>query len=58
MEIAKRVRKAVDLRPRAIIERLSLLNPARIKYVQTAKNGHFGNASFPWEALDLVDQLQ
>lgn len=57
-EIVKRVKNAVDLRPRAIIERLSLLKPERIQYVQTAKNGHFGNASFPWEATDLVNQLQ
>jgi S-adenosylmethionine synthetase len=57
-EIARRVRKAVDLRPRAIIERLSLLKPERIQYVKTAKNGHFGNASFPWEATDLANDLQ
>ena len=57
-EIVRRVRKAVDLRPRAIIERLSLLKPERIQYVKTAKNGHFGNASFPWEATDLVNDLQ
>ncbi len=57
-EIVKRVKSAVDLRPRAIIERLSLLDANRIKYVQTAKNGHFGNASFPWEATDLVNLLQ
>jgi S-adenosylmethionine synthetase len=57
-EIARRVRKAIDLRPRAMIERLQLLNPARIKYVETAKNGHFGNPSFPWEQTDLADNLQ
>ncbi len=57
-EIVKRVKSAVDLRPRAIIERLSLLDANRIKYVQTAKNGHFGNASFPWEATDLINLLQ
>lgn len=57
-EIVRRVRKAIDLRPRAMIEKLSLLNPNKIKYLETAKNGHFGNASFPWEALDLVSSLQ
>jgi S-adenosylmethionine synthetase len=57
-EIVARVRKAVDLRPRAMIERLCLLNPDRIQYVQTAKNGHFGNAAFPWEQLDLVEALR
>jgi S-adenosylmethionine synthetase len=57
-EISARVRDAVDLRPRAITERLQLLNPHRIKYLQTAKNGHFGNAAFPWEQTDLVDKLK
>ena len=57
-EIVTRIRKAVDLRPRAIIARLSLLDSSRIKYVQTAKNGHFGNPSFPWEATDLVNELK
>jgi S-adenosylmethionine synthetase len=56
--ISTRVRAAVDLRPRAIIERLSLLNPDRIKYLDTAKNGHFGHVNFPWEKTDLVDKLQ
>ncbi len=56
-EIVRRVRKAIDLRPRAMIERLDLLNPSRIKYVQTAKNGHFGNGAFPWENTDLAAQL-
>jgi S-adenosylmethionine synthetase len=56
--ISTRVRAAVDLRPRAIIERLSLLNPEKIKYLDTAKNGHFGHTSFPWEQTDLVDKLQ
>ncbi len=56
-EIVRRIRKAVDLRPRAMIERLQLLNPARIKYVETAKNGHFGNPSFPWEQTDLAAAL-
>jgi S-adenosylmethionine synthetase len=56
-EIVRRVRKAIDLRPRAMIARLQLLDPARIKYVETAKNGHFGNASFPWEQTDLAAAL-
>jgi S-adenosylmethionine synthetase len=56
-EIVKRVRKAVDLRPRAMIERLCLLNSDRIQYVMTAKNGHFGNPAFPWEATDLAGQI-
>ncbi len=56
-EIVRRVRKAIDLRPRAMIERLQLLNPARIQYLETARNGHFGNPAFPWEQTDLRDQL-
>ncbi len=56
-EIVLRVRKAIDLRPRAMIEKLQLLNPARIKYLATAKNGHFGNSAFPWEETDLAAQL-
>lgn len=57
-EIVRRVRKAVDLRPYAMIERLQLLNSARIQYLQTARNGHFGNTAFPWEQTDLVSALQ
>lgn len=56
-DIAKRVRESIDLRPRAMIERLQLLNPSRIKYLETARNGHFGNASFPWEQTDLATTL-
>jgi S-adenosylmethionine synthetase len=56
-EIVRRVRKAIDLRPRAMIERLQLLNPVRIQYLDTAKNGHFGNPAFPWEQTDLADKL-
>ena len=56
-EIVLRVRKAIDLRPRAMIEKLQLLNPSRIKYLATAKSGHFGNSAFPWEETDLAAQL-
>ncbi len=56
-EIVARVRKAIDLRPRAMIERLQLLNPKRIQYLATAKNGHFGNSAFPWEETDLAAKL-
>ena len=56
-EIVARVRKAIDLRPRAMIERLELLNSDRIKYLKTAKNGHFGNPEFPWEQTDLAASL-
>ena len=56
-EIVARVRRAIDLRPAAMIEKLELLNPNRIKYLETAKNGHFGKPGFPWEATDLAASL-
>jgi S-adenosylmethionine synthetase len=45
-EIAERVRKAYDLSPQGIIDHLGLRS---VKYLPTAKNGHFGNPDFPWE---------
>jgi S-adenosylmethionine synthetase len=45
-EISARVRKAYDLSPQGIIDLLGLRS---IKYLPTAKNGHFGNPDFPWE---------
>jgi S-adenosylmethionine synthetase len=57
LEIVARIRKAMDLRPRAMIEKLELLNPARIKYLETAKNGHFGPSRFPWEQTDLAAEI-
>jgi S-adenosylmethionine synthetase len=56
-EIVKRIRSVVDLRPRAMIERLQLLDSGRIQYLATAKNGHFGNPAFPWEQTDLAARL-
>ncbi len=56
-EIARRVRAAMDLRPRAMIEKLNLLSPAHIQYLQTARNGHFGKPGFPWEQTDLAGAL-
>ncbi len=54
-EIAKRVRDVFDMSPTGIIERLGLLN---IAYLPTAKNGHFGNPAFPWEATGPAAQLK
>lgn len=45
-EIVQRVNKTFDLTPKGIIEHLDLRRPI---YRETAKNGHFGNAAFPWE---------
>jgi S-adenosylmethionine synthetase len=55
--IAARLREVVDLRPYFIIERLQLTNSKRIKYLDTARNGHFGPSQFPWEETDLAAKL-
>lgn len=54
--IAELVRKYFDLRPRAIIDELKLLNPI---YLQTAAYGHFGrdDLDLSWEKCDKVAQL-
>jgi len=52
--LEKAVAEVFDLRPKAIIETLNLRRPI---YLQTAKNGHFGNPDFPWEKTDRVDAL-
>ena len=54
-QLVEIVRDTFDLRPRAIIERLNLLQP---HYCATAAYGHFGRSEFSWEALDAVDQLK
>ena len=43
-----------DLRPKAIIDKLGLLNPI---YKKTAAYGHFGKDGLPWEKVDMVDDL-
>jgi S-adenosylmethionine synthetase len=54
-EIEKRVRKAFDLSPAAIIKHLDLRRPI---YLPTARNGHFGNPSFPWERTSDAERLK
>ena len=54
-QLVEIVRDTFDLRPRAIIERLNLLQP---HYCATAAYGHFGRSEFSWEALDDVAQLK
>ncbi|MDT0630236.1 methionine adenosyltransferase [Rubrivirga sp. S365] len=58
--LAEIVTETVDLRPRAIIDRLGLLaaNGERPRYRDTAAYGHFGRDAFPWERLDLVGAFQ
>jgi S-adenosylmethionine synthetase len=56
-EIAERIRRAIDLRPRAIIDRLKLRRPV---YAKTTNYGHFGreDPDFTWEKTDCVDALK
>lgn len=54
-EIVKKVRAAFDMSPAGIIKHLDLRRPI---YLQTAKNGHFGNSSFPWESTAHADALR
>ncbi len=49
------LREVVDLRPRAIGERLALQRPV---YAKTAAYGHFGRGDFTWEKVDLVPDLR
>jgi len=54
--LADLLSQVFDLRPRAIIESLSLRRPI---YLPTAAYGHFGRDDIdaPWERLDLVNVL-
>jgi S-adenosylmethionine synthetase len=54
-KITERVREVFDLSPRGIIRHLGLYD---FRYRQTAKNGHFGNPSFPWERTSDAVQLK
>jgi len=53
--IEKRVRATFDMSPKGIIEHLDLRRPI---YLPTAKNGHFGNPSFPWESTTAAEALR
>jgi S-adenosylmethionine synthetase len=53
--IEQRVRAQYDLSPAGIIKHLNLRG---IKYLPTAKNGHFGNPDFPWESTKDSDVLK
>lgn len=53
--IEKRVRDAFDMSPKGIIAHLDLRRPI---YLPTAKNGHFGNPSFPWESTAAAEALK
>lgn len=47
--------KEFDLRPSAIIKKLGLNKPI---YKNTASYGHFGKNEFPWEKVDMVENLK
>ncbi|NLC89807.1 MAG: methionine adenosyltransferase domain-containing protein, partial [Clostridiaceae bacterium] len=52
-EMEALVRRDIDLRPAALIERFDLLRPI---YQQVSNYGHFGrpDLDLPWEQLDLA----
>ncbi len=56
-KIADLIADVFDLRPKAIIQTLDLLQP---KYAQTAAYGHFGRnePGFTWEKTDKADELK
>ncbi|MEZ4725429.1 MAG: methionine adenosyltransferase [Candidatus Kapaibacterium sp.] len=54
-EISDWIKKNIDLTPKGIIHKFGLTNPI---FRQTASYGHFGRDIFPWESLDLVEQIK
>lgn len=56
-EITKAVNDLFDMRPKAIVERLNLLQPI---FSATAAYGHFGRADkdFEWENLRFLEELK
>ncbi len=56
-ELMAAVLRVFDMRPKAIIDQLQLLNPI---YRKTACFGHFGreDVDFPWERIDKIDALK
>lgn len=57
IELAKFIKKEIDLTPRGIIERFKLRRPI---YHKTSAYGHFGrnDKDFTWEKLDLVSTFK
>lgn len=47
----------VDCSPRGMIERFSLRRPSGWNYSTASAKGWFGREGFPWEKLDLVDDI-
>jgi S-adenosylmethionine synthetase len=51
-ELVNIIEQNFDLRPGVVIKDLDLLTP---RYLETAKNGHYGNSSFPWEQAKTLN---
>lgn len=49
------VNEVFDMRPKALIDRLGLLKPI---YSPSSAYGHFGRDIFPWENLDMLEELK
>ncbi len=54
-KIESKIKKLVDLRPKAVINNLKLKQPV---FANTVRLGHFGNDIFTWEKLDLSKKLK
>lgn len=52
--LIKIIRESFPLTPSNIINHFDLKKPI---YLETAKNGHFGHDSYPWEQVDMVEVL-
>jgi len=52
--LAEAIQEVFDLRPKAIIRDLNLLDPI---YSQTAVGGHFGRSDFTWESTNRTHEL-
>lgn len=53
--IEKKVRDNFDMSPRGISKHLGL---REMRYLPTARNGHFGNLAFPWESTKEAAALK
>ncbi len=49
------VRELFPMTPTQIIDYFDLTKPI---FLDTAKNGHFGNSHLPWERLDMIDEIK
>ena len=52
--LARLVRQVFPLSPKGMIDHLHLRRPI---YLNTAAYGHFGRPEFPWERVDMTDEL-